>query len=62
MDAPDLEGRAKILEVHAQGKPIALDVDLRSLAKRTPGYTGAEQGGAHNTAHATPAGYHTHTV
>ena len=42
VDAPDLEGRAKILEVHAQGKPIALDVDLRSLAKRTPGYTGAD--------------------
>ena len=42
VDAPDLEGRARILEVHAQGKPIALDVDLRSLAKRTPGYTGAD--------------------
>ncbi|WP_248118419.1 ATP-dependent zinc metalloprotease FtsH [uncultured Micrococcus sp.] len=42
VEAPDLEGRAKILEVHAQGKPIAMDVDLRSLAKRTPGYTGAD--------------------
>ncbi|UBH24866.1 ATP-dependent zinc metalloprotease FtsH [Micrococcus porci] len=42
VEAPDLDGRAKILEVHAQGKPIALDVDLRSLAKRTPGYTGAD--------------------
>lgn len=42
VEAPDLDGRAKILEVHATGKPIALDVDLRTIAKRTPGFTGAD--------------------
>ncbi|MDO5633515.1 MAG: ATP-dependent zinc metalloprotease FtsH, partial [Micrococcus sp.] len=42
VEAPDLDGRAKILEVHAKGKPIALEVDLRQVAKRTPGFTGAD--------------------
>src|SRR5699024_10307853 len=41
VEAPDLEGRHQILEVHAQGKPMADGVDLRALAKRTPGFTGA---------------------
>ncbi|MEY3407675.1 MAG: ATP-dependent zinc metalloprotease FtsH, partial [Actinomycetota bacterium] len=40
--APDLKGRAKILEVHAKGKPIAADVDLTAVARRTPGFTGAD--------------------
>jgi cell division protease FtsH len=42
VEAPDLEGRHQILSVHAQGKPMAPGVDLRSLAKRTPGFTGAD--------------------
>ncbi|OYO16156.1 cell division protein FtsH [Enemella evansiae] len=42
VDAPDMNGRAQILKVHAQGKPIAADVDLRSVAQRTPGFTGAD--------------------
>ena len=42
VDRPDLEGRKKILEVHAQGKPIADDVKLDVLARRTPGFTGAD--------------------
>jgi cell division protease FtsH len=42
VEAPDLEGRNQILQVHAQGKPMAPGVDLRSLAKRTPGFTGAD--------------------
>ncbi|MCT2087929.1 ATP-dependent zinc metalloprotease FtsH [Micrococcus terreus] len=42
VEAPDLNGRAKILEVHAQGKPMVPGIDLRSLAKRTPGFTGAD--------------------
>lgn len=39
---PDVKGREKILEVHAKGKPLAEDVDLKVLAKRTPGFTGAD--------------------
>ena len=42
VDAPDLKGRAKVLDVHAKGKPIAPDVDLDALARRTPGFTGAD--------------------
>ena len=42
VDAPDLKGRKKVLEVHAKGKPISPDVDLESLARRTPGFTGAD--------------------
>jgi cell division protease FtsH len=42
VEAPDLEGRKQILEVHSKGKPLAQGVDLVSLAKRTPGFTGAD--------------------
>jgi len=42
IDRPDILGREKILEVHAKGKPLALEVDLKTLAKRTPGFTGAD--------------------
>ncbi|MBK9142189.1 MAG: ATP-dependent zinc metalloprotease FtsH [Candidatus Melainabacteria bacterium] len=42
IDPPDVLGREKILTVHAKGKPIAKDVDLKILAKRTPGFTGAD--------------------
>ncbi|WP_408636180.1 ATP-dependent zinc metalloprotease FtsH [Nocardioides mangrovicus] len=42
VDAPDLAGREKILGVHARGKPMAADVDLTSVARRTPGFTGAD--------------------
>ncbi|HSX66352.1 ATP-dependent zinc metalloprotease FtsH [Nocardioides sp.] len=42
VDAPDLNGREKILKVHARGKPMGADVDLSSVAKRTPGFTGAD--------------------
>jgi cell division protease FtsH len=42
VDAPDLKGRQKVLEVHAKGKPIAPEVDLGAIAKRTPGFTGAD--------------------
>jgi cell division protease FtsH len=40
--APDLKGREQILRVHAKGKPIAEDVDLALVARRTPGFTGAD--------------------
>ncbi len=42
VDAPDLRGRERILTVHAKGKPMAPDVDLHAVAKRTPGFTGAD--------------------
>ncbi|MDN5558249.1 MAG: ATP-dependent zinc metalloprotease FtsH [Ruaniaceae bacterium] len=42
VDAPDLPGRLKILEVHALGKPMSASVDLKMIAKRTPGFTGAD--------------------
>jgi len=42
VDAPDMRGRKKILEVHAKGKPMAENVDLEVLARKTPGYTGAD--------------------
>ncbi len=42
VDAPDLRGRERILNVHAKGKPMAPDVDLHAVAKRTPGFTGAD--------------------
>ncbi|RXZ66960.1 ATP-dependent zinc metalloprotease FtsH [Agromyces albus] len=42
VDAPDLKGRWKILEVHSKGKPLAKGVDLEVLARKTPGFTGAD--------------------
>lgn len=42
VDAPDMEGRKKILEVHAKGKPMAKNVDLEVVARKTPGFTGAD--------------------
>ena len=42
VDTPDLRGRFDILKVHAEGKPMAPDVDLEGVARRTPGFTGAD--------------------
>ncbi|MDR6866560.1 cell division protease FtsH [Microbacterium resistens] len=42
VDAPDLKGRQRILEVHAKGKPLANGVDLEVVARKTPGFTGAD--------------------
>ncbi|MDD9206381.1 ATP-dependent zinc metalloprotease FtsH, partial [Georgenia sp. 10Sc9-8] len=42
VEAPDLHGRSAILQVHARGKPMAPGVDLNMVAKRTPGFTGAD--------------------
>ncbi len=42
VDRPDLEGRRAILNVHAKGKPLGGDVDLDVIARRTPGFTGAD--------------------
>lgn len=42
VDAPDYKGRTKILEVHGRGKPLADGVDLEVVARKTPGFTGAD--------------------
>ncbi len=42
INAPDVKGREKILEVHAKNKKLDKDVDLKILAKRTPGFSGAD--------------------
>jgi cell division protease FtsH len=42
VDRPDMQGRLAILKVHQKGKPVAPDVDLSAVARRTPGFTGAD--------------------
>ncbi|MFN3431859.1 MAG: ATP-dependent metallopeptidase FtsH/Yme1/Tma family protein, partial [Candidatus Sericytochromatia bacterium] len=42
VDAPDVAGREQILKVHIKNKPLGSDVDLKVLARRTPGFTGAD--------------------
>ena len=42
VDRPDLQGRLAILRIHARNKPLAPDVDLEVLARRTPGFAGAD--------------------
>ena len=50
VDRPDLRGRIAILKVHAKGKPLGSDVDLEVIAKKTPGFTGADLGNLLNEA------------
>jgi cell division protease FtsH len=42
LDIPDIKGREDILKVHSKGKPLSSDVDLKVLARRSPGFTGAD--------------------
>ncbi len=42
VDRPDRKGRARILDVHTRGKPLAKDIDTDTLAGQTPGFTGAD--------------------
>ncbi len=42
VDRPDLKGRLEILRIHTRGKPVSPEVDLEVLARRTPGFTGAD--------------------
>jgi cell division protease FtsH len=42
IDLPDIKGRKAILEVHAKGKPLGKEVDLETIAKETPGFSGAD--------------------
>jgi cell division protease FtsH len=50
VDPPDAKGREKILEIHAKNKPLENDVRLETIAKRTPGFTGADLANALNEA------------
>lgn len=42
LDLPDVNDREEILKIHCRGKPLALDVNLREIAERTPGFSGAD--------------------
>ena len=42
VDRPDLVGRTEILKVHSKDKPLAKNIDLKTIAKQTPGFTGAD--------------------
>lgn len=42
VDRPDIKGRREILKVHVKGKPVGSDVELDVIARRTPGFTGAD--------------------
>lgn len=48
VDAPDAKGRELILNIHGKGKPFDSDVDMKTIAKRTPGFTGADLANALN--------------
>lgn len=50
IDRPDVKGREAILKVHAEGKPLAPGVDMSVIAKRTPGFTGADLANVMNEA------------
>lgn len=50
VDRPDLLGREKILEIHAAGKPLDKDINLKTIAKETPGFTGADLANIFNEA------------
>ncbi|MBV6458096.1 MAG: ATP-dependent zinc metalloprotease FtsH [Fimbriimonadaceae bacterium] len=50
VDAPDVNGREAILKIHSKGKPFSGDVDMEIIAKRTPGFTGADLANSLNEA------------
>ena len=50
LDLPDIQDREEILKIHCQGKPLGADVDLREVAERTPGFSGAELANVANEA------------
>ncbi len=50
VDRPDIKGREEILKVHAKGKPLGKDIELSVLARRTPGFTGADLANMFNEA------------
>ena len=62
VDRPDYKGREKILEVHSKGKPLADDVNFETLAKLTPGFTGADLANLMNEAALLAARYNKRTI
>ncbi|CAD6006074.1 ATP-dependent zinc metalloprotease FtsH [Agreia sp. COWG] len=62
VDAPDLLGRKKILEVHGKGKPLAAGVDLEVVARKTPGFTGADLANVLNEAALLTARSNAHLI
>lgn len=62
VSAPDLNGRIAILNVHAKGKPMSTSVDLRMVAKRTPGFTGADLANVLNEAALLTARSNAHLI
>ncbi|WP_407706096.1 ATP-dependent zinc metalloprotease FtsH [Actinobaculum suis] len=62
VDAPDQKGREAILRVHAEGKPLGQDVELAAIAKRTPGFTGADLANILNEAALLAARHHREVI
>ncbi|MBX3096771.1 MAG: ATP-dependent zinc metalloprotease FtsH [Fimbriimonadaceae bacterium] len=62
VDAPDSDGREAILKIHAKGKPFSDDVAFDVLAKRTPGFTGADLANALNESALLAARYNRHKI
>lgn len=62
VDAPDLEGREAILRVHVRGKPMARNVDLRRVARATPGFSGADLANVVNEAALLAARHHENEI
>ncbi len=62
VEAPDMAGRLQILRVHSEGKPIEPSVDLASVARRTPGFTGADLANVLNEAALLTARRNAHTI
>ena len=62
VDRPDIVGRKEILKVHANGKPLEVGVDLEVLARRTPGFTGADLANLINEAALLSARYNKKTI
>lgn len=59
---PDVRGREEILKVHTRGKPLDQDVDLETIARRTPGYTGADLANLANESALLAARAHQRTI
>src|SRR4030042_3448867 len=62
LDLPDIHDREEILKIHCQGKPLASDVDIREVAERTPGFSGADLANLANEATILAARRNKHQV
>src|SRR5436309_14267980 len=62
VDAPDIDGREAILKVHTRGKPLAEEVNLRAVARGTPGFSGADLANAVNEAALLAARRHARVI